>query len=244
MRRDLLGTAMTCGLAAALVLAGAHAACATASPADGSGVHDIVGSRAIAIFDLSEIADTLAAGLERLIMFARAAEAWALLTLEKAPALAIGLAATLAMLPLTLLGLVTQRLRYSEMTLALRRGRTARARTSEADGHSGVATGLGWPADAWVEFTSPLSGHHWIGRRMVRIGRDEDNDIQLTVGTVHRHHAVIHHTDDAEFMIKDLSSADGNGVLVNGRRVGEARLRHGDTVALGEAVMTFRLKPA
>lgn len=79
---------------------------------------------------------------------------------------------------------------------------------------------------------------------MVRIGRDDDNEISLPVGTVHRHHAVIHHTDDAEFMIQDLSSADGNGVIVNGQRVGRVRLNHGDTVELGEAVLRFHLQSA
>lgn len=194
--------------------------------------------------DASDLVDMLAAALERAVALLREGEVWLAVGFEKAPALVIGIAAMLALLPLTVVGRLLLRSRYSELTLALRRGRPhpddATGRTTE------VAQ---WPADAWVELSGgELSGgggdrsSYWIGRRMVRIGRDDDNDLQLPVGTVHRHHAVIHHTDDAEFMIKDLSSADGNGVVVNGKRVGEARLRHGDTVMLGEAVLKFHLQ--
>lgn len=192
--------------------------------------------------DLSDVADAIAATVEQAVMLGKQGQAWAYLIHEKAPALAMGLAAMLALLPLTVLGLIARRLRYSEMTLAHRRRRAADGPSDH--GEVTARTGIGRPADAWVEFADPLSGRHWIGRRMVCIGRDEDNEIQLPIGTVHRHHAVIHHTGDSEFIIKDLSSADGNGVMVNGQRVGEARLRNGDKVALGEAMMTFHMKSA
>lgn len=192
--------------------------------------------------DLSDIVDALAAVVERGALLARQAEAWAATGYDKAPALAIGIGVMLALLPLPAIGQLIRRARYSEMTLALRRGRPLPG-SGEATGCTGEVAR--WPADAWVELAgSAERTAYWIGRRMVRIGRDDDNEIRLPVGTVHRHHAIIHHTDDAEFMIKDLSSADGNGVIVNGRRVGETRLRNGDTVVLGEAVLTFHLQPA
>ena len=64
-----------------------------------------------------------------------------------------------------------------------------------------------------------------IGRTLLRIGREEDNDIRFAVKTVHRYHAVIRRTTDGVVMITDVSGKDGNGVLVNGARVAEARLR-------------------
>ncbi len=188
--------------------------------------------------DVSDLVDMLAAALEHAVALLRDSEVWLAIGFEKAPALVIGIAVMLALLPLTIIGRVLLRLRYSDLTLALRRGRP------HPDDTTGRTADIAqWPADAWVELSGDVDrSSYWIGRRMVRIGRDDDNEIQLPIGTVHRHHAVIHHTDDAEFMIKDLSSADGNGVVVNGKRVGEARLRHGDTVVLGEAVLKFHLQ--
>lgn len=187
--------------------------------------------------DVSDLADMMAAALELAVAFLREAEVWLTIGLDRAPALLIGMGAMLALLPLCLIGRLLIRSRYSELTLALRRGRP------HPDAAGPTPEVAHWPADAWVELAgNGTRSSFWIGRRMVRIGRGDDNEIQLPLGTVHRHHAVIHHTDDAEFMIKDLSSADGNGVVVNGRRVGEARLNHGDTVMLGEAVLKFHLE--
>jgi hypothetical protein len=74
---------------------------------------------------------------------------------------------------------------------------------------------------------------------LVRIGRHEDNDIRLVQSTVHRHHAIIHRTADAEFVITDVSGAEGNGIVINGQRLNETRLRPGDTIQLGDAALTF-----
>lgn len=189
--------------------------------------------------DLSDIVDLIAAGVEHSVVLLRQGEVWAAVAFDKAPALALGMAGMLALLPLTVVGLAVRRARLPAMgPLLTRRGATRGSRNAT----SGTTEAARWPADAWIE----LAGGKifWIGRRMVRIGRDDDNEIRLGAGTVHRHHAIIHHTEDAEFMIKDLSSSDGNGVVLNGRRVGEARLRHGDTVILGDEVLKFHLQPA
>jgi hypothetical protein len=74
---------------------------------------------------------------------------------------------------------------------------------------------------------------------LVRIGRHEDNDIRLVQSTVHRHHAIIYRTADAEFVITDVSGAEGNGIVINGQRLNETRLRPGDTIQLGDAALTF-----
>lgn len=84
--------------------------------------------------------------------------------------------------------------------------------------------------------------HRFNGALMVRIGREEDNDVRLKDPTVHRYHAVISRSADSGFIISDLSSADGNGVIVNGARVRRQRLNDGDTITLGTAKLTFRLQ--
>jgi pSer/pThr/pTyr-binding forkhead associated (FHA) protein len=74
---------------------------------------------------------------------------------------------------------------------------------------------------------------------LVRIGRHDDNDIRLDQSTVHRHHALIHRTPTADFIITDVSGQAGNGVVVNGQRLAETRLKSGDTIYLGEAALIF-----
>ena len=103
----------------------------------------------------------------------------------------------------------------------------------------------GWyPATRVFEVAGAAGRRYALGRSMIRIGREDDNDIQLPLATVHRYHAVLHRTPEAEYVITDLSSANGNGLIVNGRRLAEARLRDGDTVQLGEATLTFTARPA
>ena len=81
-----------------------------------------------------------------------------------------------------------------------------------------------WPTEAWVEFAG-TGQRYVIGRAMLRIGREADNDICRSEKTVHRYHAVIRRTTDGDVVITDLSGADGNGVLINGARVGEGAPR-------------------
>jgi Mg-chelatase subunit ChlD len=73
----------------------------------------------------------------------------------------------------------------------------------------------------------------------LRIGRHEDNDIRFTASTVHRRHAVVHMTPQRDFIITDLSGADGNGVQVNSERIDKAELRDGDLVQFGEVQVKF-----
>ncbi len=86
-------------------------------------------------------------------------------------------------------------------------------------------------------------GRFVIGRSLVRIGRESDNDIRLAAKTVHRYHAIIRRATEGDVVISDLSSADGNGVLVNGTRVGEARLKKGDVINVGEVQLKFDSQP-
>jgi pSer/pThr/pTyr-binding forkhead associated (FHA) protein len=72
--------------------------------------------------------------------------------------------------------------------------------------------------------------------RLTRIGRRPSADIVLDDASVSRRHALVLERDGAPVIADDRSR---NGVFVNGRRVREARLRHGDEVRIGGRVMRF-----
>ena len=79
-----------------------------------------------------------------------------------------------------------------------------------------------------------------IPRDMVRIGREDDNDIRIRNGAIHRYHAAIHREDYDGWHITDLSGSQGVGLVVNGRRCDDARLHDGDLIELGPGRLRFR----
>lgn len=166
---------------------------------------------------------------------------------DRAPALMLGLAVLLIVPPLALAGMLMRWQRRSPDTtimisrpsrnrgtpppIGLTRRPTARAEISA------------WPTEAWVEVEDGSKQRYIIGRTLVRIGREADNDICLTAKTIHRYHAVIRRTTDGEVLITDLSGSDGNGVLINGVRAAESRLSKGDTITIGEVKLRFDARP-
>jgi pSer/pThr/pTyr-binding forkhead associated (FHA) protein len=72
--------------------------------------------------------------------------------------------------------------------------------------------------------------------RLTRIGRRANADIVLDDATVSRRHALVLERADGPVIADDRSL---NGVFVNGRRVREAALRHGDEVQIGARVMRY-----
>jgi pSer/pThr/pTyr-binding forkhead associated (FHA) protein len=72
--------------------------------------------------------------------------------------------------------------------------------------------------------------------RLTRIGRRVSADIVLDDNSVSRRHALVLDRGGAPVIADDRSL---NGVYVNGRRVLEARLHHGDEVQIGARVMRF-----
>lgn len=100
-----------------------------------------------------------------------------------------------------------------------------------------------WQVRARLEVINPVDDREQfdIGHGLVRIGREEDNDVQLVHKTVHRYHAVIERTPESEFVITDVSGADGNGVRVNGELVQRQRLRGGEMIDIGRAQLKFAL---
>ena len=71
---------------------------------------------------------------------------------------------------------------------------------------------------------------------LTRIGRRVGADIVLDDATVSRRHALVLERGGAPVIADDRSL---NGVYVNGRRVREAALHHGDEVQIGARIMRY-----
>ncbi len=179
---------------------------------------------------------------------------WIAASYARAPALVLGLLALMAVPPLALIGWWATRREVASTAVSEARTQVRRVpREARGVPRDGVRTGHIplRPLKAWVEVVatgeqaSALHGRRYgLAHTLLRIGRETDNDVCLEDITVHRYHAAIHRTEDAEFVITDLSSADGNGVLVNGRAVAEARLASGDVIELGMARLKFSAAPS
>jgi pSer/pThr/pTyr-binding forkhead associated (FHA) protein len=75
-----------------------------------------------------------------------------------------------------------------------------------------------------------------IGSRPLRLGRSPAADVMLEHLSVSRRHAVVATRGEVVVVLDDRSL---NGVVVNGDRVGEAVLAHGDEIRLGDVAMRF-----
>jgi hypothetical protein len=205
---------------ATVAISQANVAAAAAAPVPG---------RASAMTDLAMLTTTADAWLQL--------NAWLGDSYHKAPALMLVLAVLVALPPLAIAGLVMRRQRRSPDSTVLISRPSSRAIQRSVTTRTELAS---WPTEAWVEQDGQ---RHVIGRAMLRIGREADNDICLQEKTVHRYHAVIRRTTDGEVIITDLSGQDGNGVFVNGTRIGESRLKRGDVIAIGEVKLSFDARP-
>lgn len=70
----------------------------------------------------------------------------------------------------------------------------------------------------------------------IALGRDPISEIFLNDITVSRKHAIIELVDE-KFMIKDVGSL--NGTYINGVRLDEAVLNHGDQLQIGKYKLLF-----
>ena len=75
-----------------------------------------------------------------------------------------------------------------------------------------------------------------IGSRPMRLGRSPAADVMLEHLSVSRRHAVVATRGEVVVVLDDLSL---NGVVVNGERVGEAVLAHGDEIRLGDVAIRY-----
>jgi pSer/pThr/pTyr-binding forkhead associated (FHA) protein len=93
------------------------------------------------------------------------------------------------------------------------------------------------PPTVTLEFKGREIGHWVLEKASLNIGRTADNDIQVDNLAVSRLHAVIE-KDKGHYYIKDCDSL--NGTVLNGKRVGRARLVHGDEIVIGKHKLVYQ----
>jgi pSer/pThr/pTyr-binding forkhead associated (FHA) protein len=75
-----------------------------------------------------------------------------------------------------------------------------------------------------------------LGPGVTHIGRGLSADLRLDENSVSRRHAMIVQDSAGTRILDDRSS---NGTFVNGRRIGQADLCHGDVLVLGRVVLRY-----
>ena len=76
-----------------------------------------------------------------------------------------------------------------------------------------------------------------LDNRVITVGRTPANHICISDGAASRKHCMIKMVGDS-FTLVDLGSA--NGLFVNGDRVKEHDLTHGDRIKIGKTVLAFK----
>lgn len=180
---------------------------------------------------------------------ASAARLWLDAGLSRAPALMLCLGLTVAVVPLALLGGMFRWMwqrphnRYVPPPF-LDDG----VRSEFADGIVRVAHAEGRRGGrAWVDIETNLGLETCrvpVVGPLVRVGRDDSNEIAIADVTVHRFHALMRRAEDGRYVLLDLSSEGGNGVVLNGEAVQQAWLRSGDLIDLGRVRLRFSFEPA
>ncbi len=160
-----------------------------------------------------------------------------------APALMLGLAVITAMPLVAFASCMTEWSRRGANATRRHRGRFESDVTGEISG-DGAEDVNGLSARAFLEVVGSSGTRYAILRDMMRIGREDDNDIRIPSGAVHRYHAAIHREDLGDWHITDLSGVEGNGIAVNGQRCCDARLHDGDVIELGPGRLRFRAQYA
>lgn len=79
-----------------------------------------------------------------------------------------------------------------------------------------------------------------LGDGETTLGREPGNSIVVIDPSVSRHHCLFRREADGGFQIKDMDSR--NGTLVNGARVKEQVLRHGDQISIGDSAFLFQME--
>ncbi len=85
-----------------------------------------------------------------------------------------------------------------------------------------------------IYLNGPLAGSsNEMNPRGTRIGRENDNDIQLLTNGVSRHHALVLKSETDIWSVQDLNST--NGTVVNGKRIsGICDLKNEDILEIGD----------
>lgn len=149
-------------------------------------------------------------------------EAWVRRGYADMPAVMIGLAALIVLPVLAVAGLIVRRVTAEDPQPPAQAEPIAIA-----------------PRDAWIEIEGEEASRHKIGASMLRIGRQDDNDLCIDHSTVHRYHAIVYRSPDDGFMIMDIGGDGGNGIKVNDVPVAQAALTPGDRLLLGKVQLRF-----
>jgi FHA domain len=152
-----------------------------------------------------------------------------------APALMLGLGLLAIMPVMALIAPLASRLQRSDE--ATRRYKATDGEDVTAD-ITGDAPGI--PAHAFLEIVDGSDTRFAILHDMLRIGREDDNDIRIPSNAVHRYHAAIHREYMEDWHITDLSGTNGNGIRVNGQKCVGATLHDGDVIECGPGRLRFR----
>lgn len=149
--------------------------------------------------------------------------------IEAAPALMLGLSALIVVPLLVGIG-----------AIVIKRSRRVSQRRPES-GDGPTRAWRGAPPAALLSLDDRTAARLAADNPLVRIGRQEDNDIRIESDSVHRYHAIVHRGDDGRYWLLDLSGPDGNGVRVNGAPAARQRLDGGETIEVGTARLKFSL---
>ena len=72
------------------------------------------------------------------------------------------------------------------------------------------------------------------------VGREPTNSIVVIDPSVSSHHCLFRRDHDGRFLVRDMQSR--NGTLVNGSRIKEQWLQHGDQISIGDSVFLLQLE--
>jgi len=172
---------------------------------------------------------TLETALPSLREWTESVAPWALEALGESPVMAIGLAAILLF---PLLAGVGALVRLLASGLTARDLPPRRPPPDPTPYH---------PPNAVLEIARHGVKPYPIRHGIVRIGRETDNDVCLDHPSVHRYHAIIERTPDAEFHIAYVGDPDGNRLFIDGRPAARQRLLGGEVLDIGAVKLRFTL---
>ncbi len=227
-------------LATAIALAGPGLGAAAAEPNRQGGSQAAISRNAAAMSPGAAVpfgADPSPGALERLGAWGRdwldAGAASARASYERRPTVSLALG-VLTILPAALLGGIVLRWRQRRALDA----RAARIVIAESATEL-LGRSPSFREEAHIALMQPARGRLDLGRDLLRIGREDDNDLRLPGADVERYHAIIERASPREFVLHDVSGPDGAGVLLNGARVAFACLKHGDIIEVGAVRARF-----
>ena len=102
-----------------------------------------------------------------------------------------------------------------------------------------VAHYLSKPPFLSLEFKGKEIGRFILDKNTTNIGRTQDNDVTIDNLAVSRLHSTIE-VIKGQYHLKDCDSL--NGTLLNGKRIGRAKLTAEDKITIGKHTLVFRLQ--